>query len=72
MWAWPPEGWGLGVWTPNPPHPHLTSAGIPPIQEAWGLWALFGAATLLLLFSLTVHLYWWIRALRSRHRRQER
>lgn len=64
------------MWTPNPPHPHpstphLTSAGIPPIQEAWGLWAVFGAASLLLLFSLTMHLYWWTRARRSRHRRQE-
>lgn len=47
------------------------AAGIPLIQEAWGLWALLGAVTLLLLFSLTVHLYWCTRARRSRHRRQE-
>ncbi|XP_049627711.1 signaling threshold-regulating transmembrane adapter 1 [Suncus etruscus] len=54
------------------PRNQQLAVGIPPIQEAWGLWALFGAATLLLLFSLTVLLYWWTRARRSHHRRQER
>ncbi|XP_054981273.1 signaling threshold-regulating transmembrane adapter 1 [Sorex araneus] len=46
--------------------------GIPTATDAWGLWALLGATTLLLLFSLTAHLYQWARAWRSRHRRQER
>lgn len=45
---------------------------IPIFPEAWGLWALLGAATLLLLFSLTAHLYQWARARRSRHKTQER
>lgn len=31
----------------------LTSAGIPSIAEAWGLWTLFGVVTVLLLISLT-------------------
>ncbi|KAM4878155.1 signaling threshold-regulating transmembrane adapter 1 [Thomomys bottae] len=31
---------------------HLIAPGIPSITQAWGLWALFGAVTLLLLISL--------------------
>lgn len=44
----------------HPPHPHpLTSTGIPSVTKAWGLWALLGAVTLLLLISLAVHLFQW-------------
>ncbi|XP_058158905.1 signaling threshold-regulating transmembrane adapter 1 [Dasypus novemcinctus] len=31
--------------------------GFPSMAQAWGLWALFGAVTLLLLISLAAHLY---------------
>uniref|UniRef100_A0A8C8YV94 Signaling threshold regulating transmembrane adaptor 1 n=2 Tax=Lemuridae TaxID=9445 RepID=A0A8C8YV94_PROSS len=34
--------------------------GIPSIDKAWGLWALLGAVTLLLLISLAAHLSQWI------------
>lgn len=44
---------------------------IPCFLSAWVLWVLLGAMTLLLLFSLAAHLYQWVRARRSRHRRQE-
>ncbi|XP_077612366.1 signaling threshold-regulating transmembrane adapter 1 isoform X2 [Crocuta crocuta] len=33
--------------------------GIPSIAHAWGLWALLGAAMLLLLISLAAHLFRW-------------
>ncbi|KAF0883955.1 SIT1 protein, partial [Crocuta crocuta] len=46
---------GLGS---NALHP-LASTGIPSIAHAWGLWALLGAAMLLLLISLAAHLFRW-------------
>ncbi|OWK01171.1 SIT1, partial [Cervus elaphus hippelaphus] len=33
--------------------------GIPSLSDGWGLWALSGAVTLLLLISLAVHLFHW-------------
>ncbi|XP_068830834.1 signaling threshold-regulating transmembrane adapter 1 [Capricornis sumatraensis] len=33
--------------------------GIPSVTKGWGLWALSGAVTLLLLISLAVHLFQW-------------
>uniref|UniRef100_A0A8C0A6Q9 Signaling threshold regulating transmembrane adaptor 1 n=1 Tax=Bos mutus grunniens TaxID=30521 RepID=A0A8C0A6Q9_BOSMU len=33
--------------------------GIPSLTKGWGLWALLGAVTLLLLISLAVHLFQW-------------
>ncbi|KAG8505995.1 Signaling threshold-regulating transmembrane adapter 1 [Galemys pyrenaicus] len=46
----------------NKPLPHpLTSLGIPTMTSAWGLWALFGAVTLLFLISLAAHLFLWTR-----------
>ncbi|XP_047554721.1 signaling threshold-regulating transmembrane adapter 1 isoform X4 [Lutra lutra] len=37
----------------------LLVPGIPTVTQAWGLWALLGAATLLLLISLAAHLFRW-------------
>ncbi|KAL2781737.1 signaling threshold-regulating transmembrane adapter 1 precursor, partial [Daubentonia madagascariensis] len=37
----------------------LPALAFPSIYQAWGLWALLGAVTLLLLISLAVHLYQW-------------
>ncbi|XP_030740055.1 signaling threshold-regulating transmembrane adapter 1 [Globicephala melas] len=37
----------------------LLAPGIPSLTKAWGLWALLGAVTLLLLISLAVHLFQW-------------
>ncbi|KAF5915711.1 hypothetical protein HPG69_011524 [Diceros bicornis minor] len=54
----PPAGtWRVGLGS-NTPHP-LTSTGIPSVTQAWGLWALLGAVTLLLLISLAAHLSRW-------------
>ncbi|XP_048208304.1 signaling threshold-regulating transmembrane adapter 1 [Perognathus longimembris pacificus] len=39
---------------------NLLAPGIPSVTQAWGLWALFGAVTLLLLISLAV--LWFQRA----------
>ncbi|XP_059745015.1 signaling threshold-regulating transmembrane adapter 1 isoform X1 [Bos taurus] len=49
---------GLGWAVTLPPH-SLTSIGIPSLTKGWGLWALLGAVTLLLLISLAVHLFQW-------------
>ncbi|XP_057580281.1 signaling threshold-regulating transmembrane adapter 1 [Hippopotamus amphibius kiboko] len=37
----------------------LLVPGIPSLTKAWGLWALLGAVTLLLLISLAAHLFQW-------------
>lgn len=37
----------------------MLAAGIPRLTKAWGLWALLGAVTLLLLISLAAHLSRW-------------
>ncbi|XP_058379447.1 signaling threshold-regulating transmembrane adapter 1 [Diceros bicornis minor] len=37
----------------------LLVPGIPSVTQAWGLWALLGAVTLLLLISLAAHLSRW-------------
>uniref|UniRef100_A0A452SKD0 Signaling threshold regulating transmembrane adaptor 1 n=1 Tax=Ursus americanus TaxID=9643 RepID=A0A452SKD0_URSAM len=42
----------------NTLHPPA-STGIPTVTQAWGLWALLGAAMLLLLISLAAHLFRW-------------
>ena len=49
---------GLGWAVTLPPH-SLTPTGIPSVTKGWGLWALSGAVTLLLLISLAVHLFQW-------------
>ncbi|XP_007945211.1 signaling threshold-regulating transmembrane adapter 1 [Orycteropus afer afer] len=46
--------------------------GIPSIRQAWGLWALFGAVTLLLLLSLATHLAQWTSGWSGRHSVQGR
>ncbi|XP_032252718.1 signaling threshold-regulating transmembrane adapter 1 isoform X1 [Halichoerus grypus] len=37
----------------------LLVPGIPTVTQAWGLWALLGAAMLLLLISVAAHLFRW-------------
>uniref|UniRef100_A0A452FIP1 Signaling threshold regulating transmembrane adaptor 1 n=1 Tax=Capra hircus TaxID=9925 RepID=A0A452FIP1_CAPHI len=37
----------------------MPAGGIPSVTKGWGLWALSGAVTLLLLISLAVHLFQW-------------
>ncbi|XP_045696683.1 signaling threshold-regulating transmembrane adapter 1 [Phyllostomus hastatus] len=44
--------------------------GIPSFCEAWGLWALLGAVTLLLLISLAVHLSRWTSGRSRSHPRE--
>ncbi|XP_011379783.1 signaling threshold-regulating transmembrane adapter 1 [Pteropus medius] len=51
----------------NSTHPVF---GIPPLTKAWGLWALLGAVTLLLLISLAAHLSRWASGWSRRHRGQ--
>lgn len=51
--------WRVGLGSNRPPPHPLTSTGIPSFTEAWGLWSLLGAVTLLLLISLAVHLSRW-------------
>ncbi|XP_014934894.2 signaling threshold-regulating transmembrane adapter 1 [Leopardus geoffroyi] len=46
--------------------------GIPSIAQAWGLWALLGAAMLLLLISLAVHLFRWTSGRSQSHPGQRR
>ncbi|XP_044120228.1 LOW QUALITY PROTEIN: signaling threshold-regulating transmembrane adapter 1 [Neovison vison] len=55
--CWDLEGWA-GWLGSNSPHT-LASTGIPTVTQAWGLWALLGAVTLLLLISLAAHLFRW-------------
>ncbi|XP_054357828.1 signaling threshold-regulating transmembrane adapter 1 isoform X3 [Pongo pygmaeus] len=54
----------------------LTSAamsrGIPSITQAWGLWVLLGAVTLLFLISLAAHLSQWTRGRSRSHPGQGR
>ncbi|XP_047623824.1 signaling threshold-regulating transmembrane adapter 1 [Phacochoerus africanus] len=45
----------------------LLALGIPSVITAWGLWAILGAVTLLLLISLAVHLSQWTRGQSRRH-----
>ncbi|XP_054440068.1 signaling threshold-regulating transmembrane adapter 1 [Pteronotus mesoamericanus] len=55
-------------WAVTPPTPHLlTSTGIPSFSYGWGLWALSGAVTLLLLISLAAHLFRWTRGRSNSH-----
>lgn len=53
----PARTWGVGLGS-NTLHPPA-STGIPTVTQAWGLWALLGAAMLLLLISLAAHLFRW-------------
>ncbi|XP_025773655.1 signaling threshold-regulating transmembrane adapter 1 [Puma concolor] len=46
--------------------------GIPSIAQAWGLWALLGAAMLLLLISLAAHLFRWTSGRSQSHPGQRR
>ena len=56
----PPAGtWRVRLGSNTPPPNPLTSTGIPSVTKAWGLWALLGVVTLLLLISLAVHLFQW-------------
>lgn len=51
-------GWGRGLCRAvTAPSVHIT--GIPSMTFAWGLWALLGAVTVLLLISLAVLLSQW-------------
>ncbi|XP_011805851.1 PREDICTED: signaling threshold-regulating transmembrane adapter 1 [Colobus angolensis palliatus] len=50
----------------------LLTLGIPSITQAWGLWVLLGAVTLLLLISLAVHLSQWTRGRSRSHPGQAR
>ncbi|XP_008061328.1 LOW QUALITY PROTEIN: signaling threshold-regulating transmembrane adapter 1 [Carlito syrichta] len=50
----------------------LLALGIPSVTKAWGLWALLGAVTLLLLISLAAHLSQWTRGRSRSHLEQGR
>ncbi|XP_003800288.3 LOW QUALITY PROTEIN: signaling threshold-regulating transmembrane adapter 1 [Otolemur garnettii] len=50
----------------------LLVPGIPHITQAWGLWALLGVVTLLLLISLAAHLSQWTRGWSRGHLGQGR
>lgn len=51
-------GWGRGLCRAVTVPP-FTSTGIPSVTFAWGLWALLGVVTVLLLVSLAVLLSQW-------------
>ncbi|PNJ26513.1 signaling threshold-regulating transmembrane adapter 1 isoform X2 [Pongo pygmaeus] len=50
----------------------LLALGIPSITQAWGLWVLLGAVTLLFLISLAAHLSQWTRGRSRSHPGQGR
>ncbi|XP_032019981.1 signaling threshold-regulating transmembrane adapter 1 [Hylobates moloch] len=50
----------------------LIALGIPSITQAWGLWVLLGAVTLLFLISLAAHLSQWTRGRSRSHLGQGR
>ncbi|XP_004712497.1 signaling threshold-regulating transmembrane adapter 1 [Echinops telfairi] len=49
----------------------LLALGIPDFGRAWGLWAILGVVTLLLLLSLAAHLSLWTRGQSRSHPGQE-